>query len=464
MGRELSSNDLHRSLVVKGWDLHLRLVRRATNLRRFATAMVVSIATLMLTSTVLAMTRIWLKFHDVLVKGRGGGIDEVLAASPATDVTEQQVPHERLLDIALVVLPISVLLLMTIQGSFQIAHSWASYHMGASKVVAEIYFFLGGVAPYDQSPAANQRRFLKRLRDMVKRLSVSGVREEDLVRSANGEQAAPNMDAEVLQSEIHKSLYGIEPLWLPCRKIRDCLRSCCTCCNGGTWGTLLDGPEHHDLAAPVNAEIYMEVRIAPLKKYYGDTVRAVARLRMILYCALMVVICISVGIGATDHFDMWIPATLGVVSFLTTITHWLTPPEIIAAINSAISVLQKMELRWQGSDIRENRSDVTRQRLISATEHMVLAVERAMCRATAVPEADDDDHDLDEGDRDENNEAKPDQRSRTISVAVTPMNMGSGAMTPLGIAYARNSQEEDGEFASQRSSRRRPADKLMSSF
>merc|ERR1740123_458736 len=140
--------------------------------------------------------------------------------------------------------------------------------MGANKVVAEIYFFLGGVAPYDQAPAANQRRFLKRLRDMVKRLSVSGIREEDLVRSANGEQAAINTDLELLQSEIHKSLYGIEPLWSPCRRMRDFLRSCC---GGSTWGALLDGPEHHDLAAPVNADAYMEIRMAPLKKYYSDS-------------------------------------------------------------------------------------------------------------------------------------------------------------------------------------------------
>merc|ERR1719189_2044388 len=122
---------------------------------------------------------------------------------------------------------------------------------------------------------------------------------------------------------------------------------------------------------------------------------------MILYCSLMLMICISIGLGASQHFSIWIPLMLGIVTFLTTITHWLTPPEIIAAINSAIAMLQKMELRWQGSDIRENRSEVTRQRLISATERMVLAVERAMSRATAVPEADDDDHDLDEGDRDD---------------------------------------------------------------
>jgi len=466
--RELNSTDVHRSLVLKGWDLHLRLARRAMSLRFFATTMVVSIATLMLLSTVFAMIRIWLKFQDVIENGgggdlllsEGGGADGMAVSSPTTDANKQQAPHEQPLTILLVVLPISVLLLMTIQGSFQVTQTWANYHMGANKVVAEIYFFLGGVAPYDQGPAANQRRFLKSLRDMVKRLSVSGIREEDFVRSANGEQTAPNTDLETLQGEIRKSLYGIEPLCFPCRKIRDFLRSCCY---GSTWGNLLDGPEHCDMAAPVNAEAYMEIRMAPLKKYYGETVRAVSRLRMLLYCGLMLMICFSIGLGATQHFSIWIPLMLGIVTFLTTIIHWLTPPEIIAAINSAIAILQKMELRWQGSDIRENRSDVTRQRFIMATERMALAVERTMCRGTAVPEADDADNDLDEGDRDENNESKRDQRSRTISVSVTPMNMGSGAVTPLGIAHARGSQEEDEEFGSQRYSRRRPVDKFMGS-
>lgn len=459
--KELNSTDLHRSLVLKGWDLHLRLVRRATNLRRFATTMVVTIATLMLLGTVLAMIRIWLKFHGVFMQVGGGGLlsqGNMAVSAGATEANSQHFPHEQTLNISLVVLPICVLLLMTIQGSFQIAQSWASYHMGASKVVAEIYLFLGGVAPYDQAPAVNQQRFLKRLRDMVKRLSVSGIREEDLVRSANGEQAAPNTDLETLQGEIHKSLYGIEPLCLPCRWVRDLLRSCC---DGSTWGALLDGPTHRDLAAPINAEAYMEIRMAPLKKYYGERVRAISRLRTILYCALMLVICVSVGLGADDHFSIWIPATLGIVTFLATITHWLTPPEIIVAINSAITMIQKMELRFQGAEIRESRSDVTKQRLISATEQMVLAVERAMCRATAVPEADDDDRELDEGDNDGTNESKREQRSRTISVAVTPMNVGSGAATPLGIAHARNSQEQDDEFGSQRYSRRRTADKFI---
>jgi hypothetical protein len=203
----------------------------------------------------------------------------------------------------------------------------------------------------------------------------------------------------------------------------------------------------------------MEIRMAPLKKYYSDSVRAASRLRVILYGTLMLVICVSVALGATDHFCIWIPVTLGLATFLTTMSHWLTPSESIGALNSAVAMLQKMELRWHGSDIRENRSDSTRQRLISSTERMVLAVERALSRATGVPEADDDDRDLDEGCRDENNESK--QHSRPISVAVTPMNMGSGAVTPLGIAYSRNSQDEDEEFGTPRFTRRYPFDKYM---
>merc|ERR1719189_589161 len=167
---------------------------------------------------------------------------------------------------------------------------------------------------------------------------------------------------------------------------------------------------------------------------------------MLLHCALMFVICISVGLGATDGFSIWIPVSLGLATFVTTLTHWLTPPEVMAAINGALTTLQKLDLRWQGSDIRENRSEATKQRLITATERVVLAVERATSRATAVPEADDEEREIDDGDRDDAGiDSKQSMRSRPISVAVTPLNLGSGAQTPLGIAHARGVQDEVGD-------------------
>jgi hypothetical protein len=435
--KEFNSTDVHRSLVLRGWDLHLRLVRRATHLRRFATAMVFLIASLMLLSTTLAMIRIWLKFHNVLYD------EEAALSQLASPEPEAPIPYERLLNIALVVLPITVLLLLTIQGSFQIAQSWANVHMGASRVVAEIYYFLGSIPPYDQLPAVNQRRFLKRLRDMVKRLSVSGlsgVREEDLVTGSAGPDQATSADLETLQQQVQQSLYGVEPLWYPCRKVKDAMQACL---GGSSWGSfLLATSEHKDLTAPVTAEMYFDIRMMPLKKHYSDMVRASSRLRMLLHCALMLVICISVGLGATDGFSIWIPVSLGLATFVTTLTHWLTPPEVMAAINGALTTLQKLDLRWQGSDIRENRSEATKQRLITATERMVLAVERATSRATAVPEADDEERDIDDGEREDGMDSKQNMRSRPISVAVTPLNLGSGAQTPLGLAHARGMQDE----------------------
>jgi len=195
-----------------------------------------------------------------------------------------------------------------------------------------------------------------------------------------------------------------------------------------------------------------------LKKHYSDMVRASSRLRMLLHCALMLVICISVGLGAESSFAIWIPVSLSLATFVTTLTHWLTPPEVLAAMNGALTTLQKLDLRWQGSDIRENRSDATKQRLITATERMVLAVERATSRATAVPEADDEERDIDDGDREEaGNDYKQNLRSRPISVAVTPLNLGSGAQTPLGLAHARGLPDDMGDDSSsvRWSSRRR---------
>jgi len=261
---------------------------------------------------------------------------------------------------------------------------------------------------------------------MVKRLSVSGIREEDLIGSTSA------TDLEILQREVCRTLYGIEPMCYPCRAIKDLLRRCCS---GSSW-SILDSPEMKDFAAPVNAEAYIEMRMAPLKKHYSSWVRSISRVRMMLHCTLMLILSISVGLGATD-LAIWIPVSLGLATFVTNLRQWLSPLEILGAVNNALTMLHKLDLHWQGSDIRENRSERTKQRLISVTESVVLAVERAASQATTLAEIiDDADQESDGEDHaDEALEDKRERRSRPISVCATPKGVPgmSGTVTPLSL-------------------------------
>lgn len=391
--RETHTSAIHRSLVTKGWSLHCKLERSADHLHRRASILMMAIFTIMFLSTSLAM---------FLVHSHLEGKD---------------VPDDGLLHYLMLLLPISTGILMVIQSNFQMGLRWASAHMASSRVVLEVYQFLGGVGPYVGGPTARQRIFLRRLRDMVKHLFAASLLEDEVEGSLH-DSAEPFSDADALTQHVQRTLYGIQPpcwLW---KQIQTCLRhhsgpnaSC------GWAEVLLDSPEMVDMTAPVSAEEYMERRVMPLRKYYSRWVRSLSRLRMVLHFTLLFALLCCVMLGA-GGYSTCIPVVLTAATLVTMLSHWVTPPEVVTAINAALTTLNSLDLRWQGSDLRENRSDATKEHLVCTTEKTALAVARAYSRATLLPDVSMDDDGVSEDDEDGRLGEDLDERTQPISVSV----------------------------------------------
>jgi len=329
----------------------------------------------------------------------------------------------------MVLLPLTTGILMMIQSNFQMGLRWASTHMASRRVVQEVYQFLGGAGPYTAGPTVRQRIFLRRLRDMVKHLYASSLLEDEVEGSLH-DSAEPFSDPDALMQHVQRTLYGIQPpcwLW---KQMQSYLRHH----NGAFCGwaeLLLESPETVDMTAPVSAEEYMERRVMPLRRYYRRWVQSLSRLSMFLHLALLFTLLCCVLLGAAGY-STCIPVALTTAILVTMLSHWVTPPEVVTAINAALTTLNSLDLRWQGSDLRENLSDATKDHLVCFTEETALAVARAYTRATLLPDASMDEYEASEdnedgrlGEDEESNEhAQPvlissDSRSKATFEAVS---------------------------------------------
>jgi hypothetical protein len=136
------------------------------------------------------------------------------------------------------------------------------------------------------------------------------------------------------------------------------------------------------------------------------------------------------------------------------LSNWLMPPAVLPAINNALMVFQKLDLLWQGSDLRENRSEDTKRLMIRTTESAVLDVERAFARAMPMPEG------LEERLDDDRNEAAGDNlRNNSRWKPITVAN--SKPMTPSGQASVVPSSKEPAGSDGGLYSSMRPRDWLL---
>lgn len=137
--------------------------------------------------------------------------------------------------------------------------------------------------------------------------------------------------------------------------------------------------------APLNAEMYMETRVAPLMTFYNDRAKSVSKLRTKLHVAVFSFLGVGSGLAAFG-MSLWIPIIVVAVLCLTALLHWLTPLEALMAVNNASTMLQNLELRWHGSGISRQRSEDMQNRLIVTTERITLAVAATLSQAPLMPE------------------------------------------------------------------------------
>ena len=135
----------------------------------------------------------------------------------------QDVPYKTEWQYLLLILPLIIAIMLVGQYSLQMSLRWASVYMTKSRVVLEIYHYLGGVEPYGGDASVNHKKFHRRLRDLTSSLANSGVREEDMTDSQTEE--AFTRGPETLRNHINQSLYGVG-LSAACERMRRGLASC----------------------------------------------------------------------------------------------------------------------------------------------------------------------------------------------------------------------------------------------
>merc|ERR1740123_2583919 len=179
------------------------------------------------------------------------------------------------------------------------------------------------------------------------------------------------------------------------RRLQECAATmvqCSPCC--GWTSLLMDSQESKDMAAPVSAESYMEVRVQPLRKYYSAWHQRLSSTRNVLHFCIVVTLSVGSGLGASG-LSMWIPTALAVATFFSTMISWLAPSEMLATVNQASTTLKDLDLRWKGSDILENQREGTKTLLIQLTEKIAWAVASTYSGASmALSDLDDGDDDL----------------------------------------------------------------------
>jgi len=443
--RELHCTAVHRSLVTKSWRLHRRLAERAKQLRGLVAMLTASIGIVMVVATTLAVCSVAIRLKEKEVHYRN--VDYNISAPVKNDIVEFSFSiHEvsLLLRFSLLALPISVGLMTTLQSHFQIGHKWASVHMAADETVSDIYRYLAGVRPYNQSQAMNQRRFMRRLETMVKHLSFAGINEDDLIAVAGSlEDDLFPQDGRALENHVSEYLYGIRKTrlcgWLPdCQCFSSLMSSCRHGHDKYSWSVLLmEDQEPRDIFAPITADIYMEIRVAALRRYYGEWVRRLNSTRAVLHTVLVVSLCIGAGLGASKC-SLWIPVALALATFSSSVINWLAPPEMVSAVCSAMTTLNNLDLRWQGSGIRDRSSTRTKEHLICITERLWCAVASTYSGFSMTPEEVDeelfDERMLVKSSRvDTRSSGASRSVSRSASIVVTPYGR-SGTTTPYAPA------------------------------
>lgn len=383
-GPDNGSSPAQRSLALKGWQKHSMLVRNAAQLRRIATLLEVLISALTVLAIILAVTMISVRLrydqiHEDVLRGAlsDDQIREMVDNFPYTRITG-------VLHFWMLVFPISVGILMTLQSHFQFAKKWARVSLAASQVASEIHLFLGNAGDrYSAGGAVACDRFLKQLQDVTTRLSMAGVREEDFAGSEDGFEDAFGTDPSILTEHVKVHIYGMDAeSWLT-RRIRSpmCLSACRALLDDG-WTHRIDGSA---LLAPLSTEAYIEMRVAPLMTAYSRMIRETSSLRFRLQSTIALLLLLSTGMVVFSA-SVWIPVFLALATTTGTLLQWVAPLDTLTAMNSAMTALKSVDMQCAAMGVWEQRSPEMLGQLVSVTEGISLVVASALCRVPLMPD------------------------------------------------------------------------------
>jgi len=375
---------VQRSLALKGWAKHCSLVRNAAQLWRVATALEVLLSLLIVAATVASVVMVYLRLRYDQIH------EDVLRGTLTDDQIREmidQFPYKRMSSVFyfwMLVFPISVGVLITLQSHFQFAKKWASVHLAAHQVASEIHLFLGSAGErYRDGGTAACERFLKQLQDTTTRLAMAGIREEDFAGSDDGSSDSFGSDPSTLSEHVRVHIYGAEAEnWLA-RKLWGII-GFAACKDLVTEGFphRIDG---QGLLTPLTSEAYIDMRVAPLLTTYSRIVREISWMRVRMQGAIVLLLAVSTCMVISA--SIWIPVWLILATTIGTLLQWVAPLEMLIAMNNALSALKSINLQWAGSSIWEQRSPEMQEHLISATEAISLAVASTLCRVPIMPVA-----------------------------------------------------------------------------
>jgi hypothetical protein len=225
----------------------------------------------------------------------------------------------------------------------------------------------------------------------MKNLSIAGIREDDF--AGGDEQGSELFTREALQEHIDLTIYGISAeAWLH-RKAREAgLLAWMPSWLPPAWwdrDSRRGQNKVNDLTAPLNAEMYMVLRIAPLMAHYRDWSKSVAFRRTWLNVIVFVLLGIGSGLAAFSY-SILIPIIVVSVLCVAAFIRLLTPQDLLVALNTALTTLHNLDLQWHGSQVSEQRSEAMKNHMISMTEKVVLAVAATMSRIPFMPDEEED--------------------------------------------------------------------------
>mmetsp|Transcript_3508 Transcript_3508/g.6715 ORF Transcript_3508/g.6715 Transcript_3508/m.6715 type:complete len:949 (+) Transcript_3508:52-2898(+) len=412
-----------RSLVLHGWRLHHRLMLRANQLRGQVILLVVGYATAMVLSTILAICSIYLQTQQERY-----GKDAMYNAS--VPVNEEVIvmrfslgDESKFLRLLILALPMAVGIFIALLSHLQVQQKWSAVRMAACKTESEIYMLLGSVGPYSGGASTMHKKFMRRLTELLKYLSMSGFNEEVVDGAIDAHWPEDNGE---LEQYINQYVYGIPPMSCAFRCLLCCgealrLISPCCSCNGNDVEA-----DAIDPIAPLTTDSYMQVRVQPLRRYYSKQGAQIMLTRLVLLGFLVACLSLCSGLSAFG-FSVCVPTTLAVAAFFTTVIQWMVPAHVLNALNCANNTLTNLDLRWKGTEAFQNNAMSSKTRLIQTTEKVNWAVCATLTGAFTLSD------DFDANDNDEDPLSRDLSRHSTSNSKLTPRSTsrtGSGRTTP----------------------------------
>jgi len=401
---EFNSTQAHWKLVLRAWRLHRGFTKQALRLRSLANALVLATSSTLVLSTVIAVCLVVVRLVEAKMpwdaRVYNAGLPQndfsrdmrYTAYNVTVDVYIAWSVSEELQALRLLMLFLPGIFL-TLQGCLQPGQKWTAHYMAACQTVAQIHCFLSSTGMYRERSKLKSKRLMHQLLETSR--NVSGSRYHSDLHDEQSMESLDDtfpVDRADLEQHVNQHLYGMQTRsWF-----QTCLQACvmkvwrCPCCN---WTALLmDTHKERDFAAVTSAELYLDLRVLPLRNHYNKWLKSLMFWRVILVISSALCLVFTAMLGAVGgKLSVWIPVVLSLAAAIMNVTSWFTPSSLISALQNAITTLSDLELRYNGSARGETFLKSTKNRLVLTTERLSLSVSATYAGSPVIEQLEEED-------------------------------------------------------------------------